>query len=52
MKFKFVVTSELQEALDSFKEMGEVMKNPRNWLEGIGIFTCLIMLYFGLILIG
>lgn len=52
MKFEFVVTPELRETIADFKEMGKIMKNPKNWLEGIGMFLCFVMIFFGLILIG
>lgn len=48
----FVVTKELQEVIDSFKQTLRILKNPKELLEASAVFACFIVVYFILIILA
>jgi hypothetical protein len=48
----FIITSELQEVLDTFKLTFKVLKNPRALLQVSAMLLLLVLGYFSVLLLG
>ena len=48
----FVVTEELQEVIDSFKQTAKILKNPKELLQVLGVLFCFVTMYFCMIVIA
>lgn len=49
---KFVVTKELLEVIESFKEAKETLQSPENIIGMLGFVASFVLIYFGVLLIG